>query len=206
MVCYPIAFDKKPGKFQEKDEEQGSDILFFCPELIGANHKTADNGHDATYENEETEELEKEIKKGADCTGLKDMGKRDSEFHEIAGRESFDHVHSKSCHESKYQQGMSEPAIKRLAEKLSVKDDFSDEDLDIPTRPNPESFPTSSNINLTFFPFGGILFSFERTLQPHADMETHPPEEEDQRRKKHDVEDEVLVHDFKIAKGKGQRA
>jgi hypothetical protein len=125
------------------------------------------------------------------------MGKRNSEFHEIAGRESFDHVHSKSCHESKYQQGMSEPAIKRLAEKLSVEDDFSDEDFDIPTRLLPESSPTSSNVNLTFFPLGGILFAFERTLQPHADMETHPPEEENQSWEKHDVEDEVLVHILK---------
>ena len=103
MMCDTVALDKKPGKFQEKDEEEGSDILFLCPELIGANHKTTDDGHGATNKNEETEELEEEIEKRTDGPGFKDMGKRDSEFHEIPGRKSFDHVHSKSCHKSKYQ-------------------------------------------------------------------------------------------------------
>jgi hypothetical protein len=103
MMCDTVAFDKKTGKFEEKDEEQGGDILFFCPELIRADHKTPNNSHDATNKDEETEELEEEIEERTDRACFKDMGKRNSEFHEITCRESFDHIHNKSCHKSKYQ-------------------------------------------------------------------------------------------------------
>jgi hypothetical protein len=89
---------------------------------------------------------------------------------------------------------MSEPAIKRFSKKLSMKNHFGDEYSDIPTRPSRKSSPDSPEVNLEFFPFGGLLCPMEGSLQPHVDMETHPPEEENQRGEKHDIEDEVLVH------------
>jgi len=92
---------------------------------------------------------------------------------------------------------MGKPAIKRLAEKLSMKDHFNDEDFDIPAWPGPESSPASPDVNLEFFPFGGLLCPFEGSLQPHTDMEAQPPEEENQRGEKHNVENEVLVHFLK---------
>jgi hypothetical protein len=91
---------------------------------------------------------------------------------------------------------MSKPAEERLAKELSMEDHFSDEDFDVPSGPGPESSPTSSDVDLEFFPFGDILCSFKGSLQPHTDMEAHPPKEEDQRGEKHDIEDEVFVHGF----------
>ena len=75
-----------------------------------------------------------------------------------------------------------------------MKDDFGDEDFDIPSWPAPESSPTSPDVDLKFFPFGGLLCSFESSLQPETDMLFHSPKEEDQRWEKHDVEDEMFVH------------
>ena len=89
---------------------------------------------------------------------------------------------------------MSEPAVKRLGEELSMEDDFSDKDFNVPSWPSPEPFPASPDVNLELLPFGGFLRSFESSLQPQADMETHAPEEENQRREEHDVENEVFVH------------
>jgi hypothetical protein len=89
---------------------------------------------------------------------------------------------------------MSEPAIKRFTKKFSMKNHFGDQNFDVPTWPGPESSPASPDVDLEFFPFGGFLCSFEGSLQPHADMEAQPPEEEDQRWEKHNVEDKVFVH------------
>jgi hypothetical protein len=75
-----------------------------------------------------------------------------------------------------------------------MKDDFGDENFDVATRPGPESSPTSPDVDIKFFPFGGFLCSFEGSLQPHTDMEAHPPEEEDHRWEKQNVEDEMFVH------------
>ncbi len=75
-----------------------------------------------------------------------------------------------------------------------MKNDFGDEDFYAETRPGPESSPTFLNVDHEFFPFGGFLCSFEGSLQPHTDMEAHPPEKENQRREEHDVKDEMLVH------------
>ena len=91
---------------------------------------------------------------------------------------------------------MSEPSVKRLTEEFSVEDDFGDEDFYIPTRPGPESSPAPPDVDIKFSPFGDILCSFKGSLQPHTDMEAHPPKEEDQRGEKHDIEDEVFVHDL----------
>jgi hypothetical protein len=91
---------------------------------------------------------------------------------------------------------MSEPAVERLGEELSMKDDFGDEDYYIPTRPGPESSPAPPDVDIKFSPFGDILCSFKGSLQPHTDMEAHPPKEENHRWKKHDVEDEMFVHGF----------
>jgi hypothetical protein len=89
---------------------------------------------------------------------------------------------------------MSEPAIKRLAEKLPMEDDFSNENFDIPAWPGPESSPASPGINLELLPFGGIFCPFEASLQPDADMEAHTPYEQNQRWEKHHVENKVFVH------------
>ena len=78
-----------------------------------------------------------------------------------------------------------------------MENHFNDEDFNIPTWSCPESSPTSPDVNLEFFPFGGLLCSFEGSLQPYTDMEAHPPKEEDQRGEKHNIEDEVFVHLFK---------
>jgi hypothetical protein len=96
---------------------------------------------------------------------------------------------------------MSKPAIKRFTKKFSMKNHFSDEGFNIPTWPGPESPPALPEVNLKFFPFGGFLRPFEGTLQPHADMEAHPPKEENQRREKHDVKNEMFVHDSITRKG-----
>ena len=48
-MCNAVPLNKETGKFQEKDEEQCGHILFFCPELVRANRKPADNGHDTAY-------------------------------------------------------------------------------------------------------------------------------------------------------------
>ena len=77
-----------------------------------------------------------------------------------------------------------------------MEDDFNDEDFHVPSRPGPESSPASPDVDLEFFPFGGLLRSFEGSLQPCADMKTHAPEKEDQSWEKHDIEDEVFVHSF----------
>jgi hypothetical protein len=89
---------------------------------------------------------------------------------------------------------MSEPAIERLTKKFSMENHFGDQNFDIPSRPCPESSPASPDVNLEFFPFGGLLCSFEGSLQPHTDVEAHPPEEEDHRGEKHYVEDKMFVH------------
>ena len=108
MMSNAVAFDKKAGKFQEKDEEEGGHVLFFSPELIGANDKAPNNSHDAAYQYEETEELEKEVKERADRTRLKHAGKREewnamAQFYKITRGKPFDHIHNKGGHESKYQ-------------------------------------------------------------------------------------------------------
>jgi hypothetical protein len=89
---------------------------------------------------------------------------------------------------------MSKPAEERLAKELSMEDHFSDEDFDVPSGPSPESSPTSPDVDLEFFPFVGILCPFKGSLQPHADMEAHSPKEEDYRREKHDIKDQMFVH------------
>ena len=48
-------------------------------------------------------------------------------------------------------------------------------------------------VDLEFLPTGGLVCPSRGSLQPHADMETQPPKEEDHRWEKHNVEDEVLV-------------
>ena len=45
----PVTFDKEAGKFQKKDEEQGGNVFFFRSELIRANRKPANHGHDAAH-------------------------------------------------------------------------------------------------------------------------------------------------------------
>ena len=77
-----------------------------------------------------------------------------------------------------------------------MEDDFGDEDFYIPTRPGPESSPASPDVDIKFFPFGDILCSFKGSLQPHTDMEAQPPEEEDHRWEKQNVEDEMFIHGF----------
>jgi hypothetical protein len=89
---------------------------------------------------------------------------------------------------------MSKPTVEGLAKKFSVKDHLGDENFYIPKGSCPESPPALPEVNLKFFPFGGFLRSIEGSLQPHADMESHPPKEENQRGEKHDIEDEVFVH------------
>jgi hypothetical protein len=89
---------------------------------------------------------------------------------------------------------MSKPTVKGLTKKFSVKDYLGDENFDIPNGSCPKSSPASPDVNLQLLPFCGFLRSIEGSLQPHADMESHPPKEEDQRREKHNVENEVFVH------------
>ena len=202
MMCNAVTLNKETGKFQEKDEEQCGHILFFCPELIRANRKAANNGHDAAHQDKEAEEFEEEIEKRTDCTGLKDMGERKegyaiAQFHEIPCGKPLDHIDHKGGDKSKHQQRMSEPAIERLAEKFSMEDDLCDKDFHVPSWPHPEFLPASPDINLEFLPLGGLLCPFEASFQPDADVETHAPDEENHRWEEHDVENKVFVHDFK---------
>jgi hypothetical protein len=127
------------------------------------------------------------------------MSKRDSKLNQIAGRKPLDHVHRKGGDESKYQQRVSEPAVEGLAEKLPMENDFSNENLEIPAGPQPESSPTSPDVNLKLLPLGRLLRSFEASFQPEADVETHAPYEENHRWKKHDVENKVFVHNEYIS-------
>lgn len=117
MVRDSVALHKKTREFQEEDEEQGGDVLFFRPELIGPNHKTTDNRHYATHQDEKTEELKKEIEKRADWPCLEFMRKRKggelfAQFYQVTGRKPLDHIYNKGSYESEYQKGMSEPSIK----------------------------------------------------------------------------------------------
>jgi hypothetical protein len=89
---------------------------------------------------------------------------------------------------------MSEPAVERLAEKLPMEDDFSNENFSIPARPRPEPFPPFPDVYLKLLPLGGILCSFEVSFQPGADVEAHAPYEKDHRWEEHDVENKVFVH------------
>jgi len=107
MMGNPVTLDKEAGKFQEKDEEQGGNVLFFRPELIRANCKTANHGHDAAHQDKKAEEFKEEIEERTDCTGFKLMGKRDSKLNQITGSKSLDHIHHKGSDESKYEQRMS---------------------------------------------------------------------------------------------------
>ena len=90
---------------------------------------------------------------------------------------------------------MGEPAAERLGKELSMEDDFGDQDFNVPSWPCPEPLPASLDVNLELLPLCGFLCSFESSFQPHADMKAHAPEEEDQRGEKHDIKDEVFVHD-----------
>jgi len=98
---------------------------------------------------------------------------------------------------------MSEPAIEGLAEKFSMEDDLCDKDFYVPSRPHPEFLPASPDINLEFLPFGGFLCPFEASFQPDADMETHPPDEENHRWEEHDVEDKVFFHFLRSHRAEG---
>ena len=89
---------------------------------------------------------------------------------------------------------MSKPAVKRLAEELSMEDHLRDKGFYVPSWPRPESSPASPDINLELLPFGGFLRPFEASFQPDADMEAHSPNEENHRWEKHDVKDEMFVH------------
>ncbi|HVP79345.1 MAG TPA: hypothetical protein VMV04_15780, partial [Thermodesulfobacteriota bacterium] len=71
LMCDAVSLNEKTGQFQKKDEEQCGDILFLGPELIRANHKAANNGHDAAHEDKKAEEFEEEIEKRADGASLK---------------------------------------------------------------------------------------------------------------------------------------
>ncbi len=180
-VSDAIPFDKETGKFQEKDEEEGGNVLFFRSELIGASHKTAGDSHEATHQDQEAEEFKEEIEERTDGPGLKLTGERDSKLDQITGGQSLDHIHHKGGDKSKYQQRVSEPAVERLTEKLPMEDDFGDKNSEIPARLPPESSPTSPEVDLKLLPFCGILRTLKTSLQPQADVKPHPPEKENQR-------------------------
>lgn len=56
-----VALDKKPGNFQEEDEEEAGDVFFLRSELIGTNEEAANNSHHAAHEDEEAEGLQEKI-------------------------------------------------------------------------------------------------------------------------------------------------
>ena len=108
MMGNAVTLNKETGKFQEKDEGQCGHVLFFCPELIRANRKAANNGHDAAHQDKKAEEFEEEIEKRTDWTGLKDTSERKegyamAQFHEIPCGKPLDHIDHKGGDESKYQ-------------------------------------------------------------------------------------------------------
>ena len=49
VMCDSVPLNQETGKFQEKDEEQCGNILFFRPELMRAGPKAADHGHQAAH-------------------------------------------------------------------------------------------------------------------------------------------------------------
>ena len=117
MVRDSIALHEKTRKFQEEDEEQGGDIFFFRAKLVRAENKAAHDSHHATDKDQKTEELKEEIEKWADCSYLKlvrkgKRGKFFTQFNQVTGRKSLNHVHNKSSYESEYQKGVSEPSVK----------------------------------------------------------------------------------------------
>ena len=108
VMCDAVGLNKETRKFQEKDEEQRGHILFFCPKLLRANRKAANNSHDATHQDKKAEELEEEIEKRADGAGLESTGERKegytvAPFHEIPCGKPLDHIDDKRGDESKHQ-------------------------------------------------------------------------------------------------------
>ena len=96
---------------------------------------------------------------------------------------------------------MSKPTVEGLTKKFSVKDYLGDENFEIPNGSCPKSSPASPHVDLQLLPFRGVLCSFESSLQPQADMKAHAPNEENQGWEKHDVKDEMFVHDSIARKG-----
>ena len=103
-----VAFDEKARKFEEEDEEECGDVLFLRSELIGTEYEPTDDGHYATHEDQEAEELQKEIEKRPNGARLEFMGKRKkrkifAKFDKVPCGKSFDHVHNKGGHKTKDQ-------------------------------------------------------------------------------------------------------
>lgn len=194
-----VPLDEEPRQLQEENEEQCDDVFLFISQLVRLNDPPPDNGQDTPYENEETEELEEEIKEGSDRTRFKGMGKGESRdpltpFHKITRGESLDHVHSKGSDKPEDKQGVRQPAVERLTEKLPVKEDVHDEDSEIPSRSSPEAPPAPQQEDSKVLQRSGILFPLYLSSKVKAESKTHPPKKDDEGRDEHGVEDEMFIH------------
>jgi hypothetical protein len=170
-----VPFDEEPRQFQEENKEQCGDILLLGSQLAGLEDKSPDDGQDTPYENEETEELEKKIKKGPDGTRLKDMGKGESgntmtPLHKITRGESLDHVDGEGGHEPKNEQGMGKPPIERLPVEFLMKDHVRNENPNVPAGSGSITSPTPSTQDFQLLSLSGIFCPFDRPLE----IEAHP--------------------------------
>jgi hypothetical protein len=82
-----------------------------------------------------------------------------------------------------------------------MKDNLRDKNLDVPSRSCPKSPPSSPEEDPELLPFGSIFCTLDTPLQPDADMKTDSPYKKDQCWEKHEIENEVLVHDSITRKG-----
>ena len=194
-----VPFDEEPRQFQEENEEQCGDVLLLGSQLAGFEDKSPNDGQDAPYENEETEELEEEVKKGADGTRFKGMGKGENRdavtpFHKITRGESLDHVDGEGGYKTKNEQGVGKPPIERLPVEFLMKDHVRDEDLNVPAGSGSKTFPDPTHKDLQLLSLSGIFCPLYLSPKVKAESKTHSPQKEDEGRDEHGVEDEMFIH------------
>ncbi len=194
-----VPFDEEPRQFQEENEEQCRDVLLLGSQLFGLDDKSPNDGQDTPYENEETEEFEEEIKKGANGTRFKNMGKGESgnpmtPFHKITRGESLDHVNDESGQKAKNEQGVGKPPKERLPIEFLMKDYVRDEDLNVPAGSGSKTFPAPTHKDLQLLSLSGIFCPLYLSPKVKAESKTHSPQKEDEGRDEHGVEDEMFIH------------
>jgi len=194
-----VPFDEESRQLQEENKEQCYDVFLLSPQLAGFEDKSPNDSQNAPDENEKTEELEEEVKKGADGTRFKGMGKGESRdvltpFHKITRGESLDHVDGEGGHKPKNQQGVGKPPIERLPIEFLMKDHVRDEDLNVPAGSRSKTSPAPQQEDSKVLQRSGILFPLDLSPKVEAESKTHPPKKDDEGRDEHGVEDEMFIH------------
>ena len=168
-----VPFDEESRQLQEENKEQCYDVFLLSPQLAGFEDKSPNDSQDAPDENEKTEELEEEVKKGADGTRFKGMGKGESRdvltpFHKITRGQSLDHVDGEGGHEPKHEQSVGKPPIERLPIEFLMKDHVRDEDLNVPAGSGSKTSPAPTHKDFQLLSVSGNFCPFNRPLEIEA--------------------------------------